>query len=264
MSIDVSRFVMLAERLADTAGAIARRYFRTPFKVDDKPDTSPVTIADREAELAMRQIIEGECPDHGIIGEEHGTYNGGADFLWVLDPIDGTKSFITGRPLFGALIALCHQGKPIVGVIECPALDERWLGASGRPTVHRSRHAPPASVRTRACGDLKKAALYCTSPLMFDDAALPLFERVRQAVKLPLYGGDCYAYGQLASGYADLVVEAGLQPYDWAALVPIIEGAGGIVTDWRGERLQLTTTSSRVLAAGDLSLHAAAGALLKG
>jgi len=264
MNDDPAEFLALAERLADAASAIILRHFRTAFAVDDKADTSPVTIADRDAETAMRTLIEQTFPDHGIIGEEHGVRNAGAKYVWVLDPIDGTKSFVTGRPIFGTLIALCRDGVPIVGVIDCSALGERWIGAAGRPTLHRTRLGPSGAVKTRPCPALKQAALYCTSPLMFGAGEFARFERVRQAVKLPLYGGDCYAYGLVASGYADLVVEAGLKVYDWAALVPVIEGAGGRVTDWAGRRLDLGVTSSQVLAAGDARVHDAAKALLAG
>lgn len=262
MAQDLSAFVALAERLADASGAIARRYFRTRIAVDDKADASPVTIADREAETAMRAMIEKAFPDHGVIGEEHGVHNPGASHVWVLDPIDGTKSFITGRPLFGALIALCRDGRPIVGVIDCPAMDERWVGAADRTTRHRSRFAADAPVRTRACARLADAALYNTSPLMFDAAALPRFEAVKQAVKLPLFGGDCYAYGLVASGFADLVIEADLNPYDWAALEPVLTGAGGTLTDWQGRPLDLSVRKSRVLAAGDPRLVPQAVTLL--
>ena len=263
MSDDLAAYLALAERLADAAGAVALRYFRTPVAVDDKPDASPVTIADREAEAAMRAMIERAFPAHGVIGEEHGRHNADASHVWVLDPIDGTKSFITGRPIFGALIALCRDGMPVVGVIECAALGERWIGAAGQPTRHRIRSKSDAVVRTRACPSLDRAALYCTSPHMFDEQGeFPRFERVRRSVKLPLYGGDCYAYGLVASGYADLVVEAGLKVYDWAALVPVIEGAGGKVTDWAGGPLDLATAQGRVLAAGDARVHAAASAVL--
>jgi inositol-phosphate phosphatase/L-galactose 1-phosphate phosphatase/histidinol-phosphatase len=264
MRDDPAEFLALAERLADAAGAIVLRYFRTRFTVDDKEDTSPVTIADREAETAMRALIEQRFPKHGIIGEEHGIKNAGAPYVWVLDPIDGTKSFVTGRPIFGTLIALCRDGVPILGIIDCAALGERWVGSVGRETLHRTRLGPSGPVQTRRCPALAEAALYCTSPLMFGDAEFPHFERVRRAVKLPLYGGDCYAYGLVASGYADLVIEAGLKVYDWAALVPVIEGAGGKVTDWAGRKLELAVTSSRVLAAGDSRLHDQARALLAG
>ncbi len=262
MADKLDDFLALAERLADAAGAAALRHFRTAFTVDDKADASPVTVADREAEAEMRALIGRAFPDHGIVGEEYGTERTGASHVWVLDPIDGTKSFVTGRPMFGALIALCRDGQPILGVIDCAAMGERWVGAVGRPTVHRTKLGRSGAVRTRACPSLDRAALYCTSPLMFSAEEFPRFEHVRKAAKLPLYGGDCYAYGLVASGYADLVIEAGLKVYDWAALVPVIEGAGGTVTDWTGQRLELARAQGRVIAAGDIRTHQQAQALL--
>ncbi len=250
MSDDIDSFLALAERLATASSAIIRRHFRTRIPVDDKADASPVTVADRDAELAMRALITETFPNHGIIGEEHGAEREGAMYVWVLDPIDGTKSFVTGRPLFGTLIALCRDGQPIVGVIDCPAVGERWTGATGHPTRHQGQ-----PVRARPCAELAQAWLYCTSPQMFNETEFRRFEQVRRAVKFPLYGGDCYAYGLVASGFADLVIEAGLDPYDWAALVPVIEGAGGRLTDWGGRPLDLSVRKSQVIAAGDPRVH---------
>jgi inositol-phosphate phosphatase / L-galactose 1-phosphate phosphatase / histidinol-phosphatase len=252
MTDPIDAYLDLARRLADVSGAIARRYFRTKVTVDDKADLSPVTIADREAEAAMRDLIAQTFPAHGVIGEEHGSDRPDASHVWVLDPIDGTKSFITGRPLFGALIALCREGRPILGIIDCPALGERWIGAAGRPTLHQGQ-----PVRTRACDALDRAALYCTTPQMFKGADFERFEHVRKTVKLPLYGGDCFAYGLVASGFADLVIEASLNVYDFAALVPVLEGAGGVMTDWQGRALGFKS-DGRVIAAGDARTHAQA------
>jgi histidinol phosphatase-like enzyme (inositol monophosphatase family) len=256
MSEPLDPYIDLAQQLADISGDIARRYFRTRVEVDDKEDSSPVTIADREAEAAMRSLIAKTCPTHGIIGEEHGREREGANHVWVLDPIDGTKSFITGRPLFGSLIALCRDGKPVVGVIDCPALGERWVGAVGKPTTHMGK-----PVRTRACDSLTRAALYCTTPQMFKSADFERFERVRKAVKLPCYGGDCFAYGLVAAGFADLVIEAGLKVYDYAPFVPIFAGAGGGITDWSGRPLDLSS-GDRVIAYGDARTHQEALKLL--
>ena len=264
MSQDLSAYVALAEELADAAGAIARRYFRTRVTIDDKADQSPVTIADREAEATMRAMIEKRFPEHGIIGEEHGSRNAGASHVWALDPIDGTRSFVTGRPMFGSLVALCRDGRPIVGVVDCPAMEERWVGALGRPTRHRSRFAPETTVRVRDCPRLADAALYNTSPQMFDADGFQRFERVRKATRLILYGGDCYAYGLLASGFADLVIEADLSGYDWAAIEPVIAGAGGSLTGWDGKPLPVTAPRSRVLAVGDPKLVPQTIALLQG
>lgn len=251
-------FVDLAHRLADSAGAVARRYFRTVVAIDDKADASPVTIADREAEAAMRRLIEREHPDHGILGEEHGTVRADAEHVWVLDPIDGTKAFITGKPSFGILIALLRAGRPILGIIDQPIIGERWLGAAGRETT---LNGIPA--RVRACPSLDRAALYATAPDMFRDDDAAAFARLQGAVKLTRFGADCYAYGLLASGFVDLVAEAMLQPYDYCALIPVIEGAGGLVTDWRGEPLG-RAADARLLAAGDARAHRQALDVLAG
>jgi len=255
---DIGAFVALAERLADAARPVAKRYFHSGLAIDAKPDASPVTAADREAEAAMRAIIEEACPDHGIFGEEHGKTRLESRYVWVLDPIDGTKAFVTGKPLFGTLIALLEDGRPIVGVIDAPALDERWVGAQGRPTTHNG-----APVRTRACADIGMAWLYVTTPHMFEGADYDAFDRLRRRCRDAVYGGDCYAYGLLASGTVDVVCEASMQPYDYCALVPVVSGAGGAITDWQGRPLGLDS-DGRVLAAGDDAIHAAARAALAG
>lgn len=250
-------FEGLAHRLADAAGTVQRRYFRTPVAVETKADDSPVTAADREAEAAMRDLIRAAYPDHGLYGEEHGRERADAEFVWCLDPIDGTKSFITGRPLFGTLIALVHAGRPVLGVIDQSILQERWVGVAGEGAWWNGRPA-----RTRPCARLAEATLFCTSPRMFATPGLRAgFAAVEAAVHLPLYGGDCYAYGLLASGFADLVVEASLAPYDYMALVPVVEGAGGRITDWQGRDLGFDSPGQAV-AAGDARGHAAALAAL--
>ncbi|HUC60372.1 MAG TPA: histidinol-phosphatase [Alphaproteobacteria bacterium] len=251
--------IALAEALADAAGAIIRGHFRQPIAVDEKSDQTPVTIADRAAEAAMRALIEQRFPEHGIIGEEHGSTRAEAEHVWVLDPIDGTKSFISGIPLFGTLIALTRRGRPVLGVIDQPILRERWLGAEGRATTLNG-----APVRARACAALDRATLFSTAPeLMFQGADAAGFARLRAAVKLVRAGGDCYAYAQLASGFIDLVVEAQLKPYDYCALAPVIAGAGGTITDWQGRTLDLAA-DGRVIACGDPALAAPARALLAG
>ncbi len=253
-------FVDLAQSLADRAREIIGHYFRGDFEVEQKPDSSPVTVADRETEAALRSMIAETFPDHGILGEEHGAERTDADHVWVLDPIDGTKRFTTGHAQFGTLIALLHHGRPILGVIDMPQMDERWLGAAGRPTTHRDRRGTRAA-RTRACTDLNAAALYTTSPQMFVGADFEAFERVRTRVRTPLFGGECYAYGLLASGFNDLVVEADMDPYDYLSHVAVVLGAGGVITDWQGRPLGLES-DGRVLAAGNATLHRAAIDLL--
>lgn len=253
---DVVALASLAERLADAARPITLKYFRSGVEYDVKADASPVTVADREAEAAMRSIIGEAFPEHGILGEEHGAERLAARFVWVLDPIDGTKSFVTGKPLFGTLIALLQDGRPIVGCIDMPALDERWLGIEGRPTTFNG-----TPVRVRSCGSLDHAWLYATSPQMFRGTEVSAFERLRGGCYAAVWGADLYAYGLLASGRVDLVCEASLQPYDYCAVVPVIQGAGGLITDWQGQPLGLAS-DGRVLAAGDAALHLKARAAL--
>ncbi len=255
-------FIALAERLADTARGIVTGYFRRPLDVARKADESPVTAADREAETAMRALIAESFPEHGVVGEEHGTERAEADYVWVIDPLDGTKRFITGHAQFGCLIALLRHGQPILGVIDMPVLEERWVGAAGRPTVH-SGHTALGEVRVRPCPVLGEAILYATSPHMFPGTDFAAFERVREAVRQPMYGSECYAYGLLASGFVDLVIESTMAVYDFMALIPVVTGAGGTITDWRGGTLGLDS-DGRVLAAGDARCHAAALALLGG
>jgi inositol-phosphate phosphatase/L-galactose 1-phosphate phosphatase/histidinol-phosphatase len=248
MSVDPA-FVSLAHKLAEAAGEVSRRYFRTKVSVDDKADASPVTIADREAEMVMRQLIAAHFPDHGIFGEEHGIEKIDARYVWVLDPIDGTRAFITGKPSFGNLIALCQEGKPIIGIINQPITRELWLGVDGQKSTMNGD-----VIATRACPELNKAALYATAPEMFSGQDATDFERLRRQVKTPRFGADCYAYGLLALGFVDLVVESSLKPYDYCALAPVIKGAGGVVTDWEGRELGINS-GARVCAAGDASLH---------
>jgi len=250
------RFVELANALADAARPIAARYFRTPVAIDDKTDNSPVTIADREAETAMRDLLTARVPEHGVFGEEHGAVRTDAEYVWVLDPIDGTKAFITGLPIFGTLIALLHRGKPVLGVIDQPILRERWLGIDGQRSTFNGQ-----SISVRACPSLDRAYMYSTAPIMFPGAYEKPHEKLTKRVKLFRWGGDCYAYGLLASGHVDLVVEASLKLYDFAALVPVVKGAGGLITDWRGKELDMNSDGS-VLAAGDLAVHRSAMGIL--
>jgi len=245
----LDREIELALALADAAGAIIRGYFRQRVEVIDKPDASPVTIADRDSEAAMRRLIAARFPAHGIFGEEYGADRADAEFVWVLDPIDGTKSFISGVPLFGTLIALLHRGRPVLGVLDQPVSGERWLGVEGQRTRLNG-----AEIRTRDCADLAAATIFTTSPDIFSGTDAEGFARVRAGAKLVRYGTDCYAYGLCALGFVDAVVESGLKPYDFCALIPIIEGAGGMVTDWRGNRPGLVT-DGRILACGDARLH---------
>lgn len=238
----------LALRLADAAGEAIRPHFRSgSLDWQSKGDASPVTVADRAAEEAMRRILKAEVSQDGIVGEEFGTEVGTSRRVWVLDPIDGTVSFIAGRPIFGTLIALLVDGWPVLGIIDQPILGERWVGVSGRETTFNGQ-----PVRTRACRELSQAMLATTGPHYFDDHQGAHFMALaaRTDHKRMVMGGDCYNYGLLASGHLDLVCEAGLKLHDWAALVPIVEGAGGTMCDWNGEPLH-ASSDGHVLAIGD-------------
>jgi inositol-phosphate phosphatase/L-galactose 1-phosphate phosphatase/histidinol-phosphatase len=252
----VPELVEFALRLADAAGAVVRRYYRTPLAVESKADASPVTAADREAEQVLRGMIRATYPEHGIDGEEFAGERLDAEYVWRLDPVDGTKSFVIGRPLFGTLVALTRADRPILGVIDQCILGERWLGATGQGSTWNGR-----PIRVRACPALGHAVLSVTSPQMFSAAERAAVARLESAVRFPVYGGDCYAYGLLAMGLIDLIVEADLDVHDFTALVPVIEGAGGRVTDWQGAALT-PRSDGRIVAAGDLRVHQSALKLL--
>ena len=256
----MAAWLAAAEAAADAAGAAIRPLFRSVLPAEIKPDRSPVTAADRAAEQAMRAVLRQHCPGHAIVGEELGEEPGSDGRLrWALDPIDGTRAFITGRPLFTTLIGLLDGGVPILGVIDQPVTGERWIAAPGRPTTFRSRFGGRAGCRT--CPALGQAELSCTSPLMFAPAELPPWQRLAAAAGRVSFGGDAYAYGLLALGQIDLIAEADLKLWDWAALVPVVEGAGGRMTDWAGRALQ-EGGDGRALAVGDAALLAPALALL--
>jgi inositol-phosphate phosphatase/L-galactose 1-phosphate phosphatase/histidinol-phosphatase len=243
----MQEFLALANGLADAAGEITRKHFRQPFEVISKADESPVTVADRSIEEAIRALIEKARPEDGIYGEEFGIKESRNGLTWVIDPIDGTKSFVIGRPTFGTLIALCKDDVPVLGIIDQPISKERWAGMNGRTTLNNK------IVKARPCPDLKSACAASTTPAMFSKTG-PVYEKVEKATKMMAWGGDCYMYGLLASGHMDLCVEASLSPYDFCALVPVVEGAGGIMTDWSGKKLTIKS-DGRVVAAGDASIH---------
>jgi histidinol phosphatase-like enzyme (inositol monophosphatase family) len=249
MSSSIPDLSPIAEALADAAAAEALHYFRTPLDIITKADESPVTLADRAAETAMREILGARVPADGIYGEEHGAERLDADRIWVLDPIDGTRSFITGSPLWGTLIGLLRGGRVELGMVDMPVLGERWFGQAG---VGAQRNGQP--VRVSACAAVAEARIVTTSPDIFDAADWAAFERLSRRCAMRRFGGDCYGYAQLAGGTIDLVVETGLQPYDYLGPTGLIEAAGGIVTDWQGRPLGLQS-DGRVVAAATRELH---------
>lgn len=246
--------VKFANHLADISEKIAQKYYRSNNGELSKDDDSPVTKADREIEAIIREEIGRKFPDHGIIGEEYGNHNIDADFVWILDPIDGTSSFIIGRPLFGTLIALTYKGKSVLGIMNQPILGERWVGISEQGSTFNGK-----KIQTRNCQNITDAVMCASSSFHFkgeDEAILKNIANITKYQKLGgiIYGGDCYSYASLASGFVDIVIDPGLQVYDYAALLPIIEEAGGIVTDWQGNDLELKS-DVRLIACANQSLH---------
>ena len=249
-AIDFAAFV---DELAAVSGETIRPFFRTALGVENKSRSGgfdPVTAADRAAEAAMRALIKRTFPEHGILGEEFDAERPDAEYVWVLDPIDGTKSFICGLPAWGTLIALTRRGEPIYGMMHQPFTREHFSG-DGSAASYRGP-AGDRALQARVCAELEDAVLLTTSPLLMSDADRHAFGRVEQAVRLSRYGGDCYAYCMLAAGHVDLVIETELKPYDVLPLIPIIEGSGGIITTW---------DNGRPLAGGELSLLATAACM---
>jgi inositol-phosphate phosphatase / L-galactose 1-phosphate phosphatase / histidinol-phosphatase len=238
---------LLANRLADAAGAAIRPFFRAEFTHEAKADSSPVTEADRAAEAAIRAILDAECPHDAIIGEEYGEKPGTSGRSWIIDPIDGTVSFMAGRPIFGTLIALLEDDWPVLGVIDQCINNERWVGVTGQQTTLNGK-----AVRARACHSLAEATLATSGPQYFSqhDGDHFMALAAKTAHKKLLFGGDCYNYALLASGHIDIVVEAGLKLHDFAALVPVIMGSGGMMSDWAGEPLH-AASDGHVIAVGD-------------
>jgi myo-inositol-1(or 4)-monophosphatase len=261
-AVDFAAFV---DRLAQVSSEVILPFFRTSIGAEDKSRGGvfdPVTEADRGAEAAMRRLISQTFPAHGVIGEEYGSDRPDAEYVWVLDPIDGTKSFISGLPTWGTLIGLMHRGRPVYGMMSQPFTRERYSGDGKRAklrTLAASRgEAPPSewatrALHTRVCESLAAATLMTTNPaLIREDSDREAYLRIEADARLVRYGGDCYAYCALAAGFVDLVIETGLKPHDIVALVSIVEGAGGVVTTWDGEA---AAKGGRILAAGDPRLH---------
>lgn len=260
-----SRFtplLTLAHDLADRSGEVIRPQFRKSIAVTNKAAANgfdPVTKADQGAERAIARLIRQRAPDHGIVGEEYGSERSDSSFQWVIDPIDGTRSFITGTPMWGTLIGLLHEGAPVLGLMDQPFTRERfWAGE--KASYLREASGKPRRLRTRACAQVSDAVMMTTSPDLFERGAeADGFSRVKRDVRMTRYGGDCYAYCMLAAGFVDLVVEASLKSYDIVALIPIVERAGGRITTWDGRP---ATEGGRIVASGDPALHARALKLL--
>jgi histidinol phosphatase-like enzyme (inositol monophosphatase family) len=254
-------WIAAAHEAADQAGAVIRRYFRAGVTAEAKEDESPVTIADREAEAVLRTALKRRCPDHGLTGEEMPPDNPGARHVWVIDPIDGTRAFITGRPSFCTLIALMEEGVPVLGIIDQPVTGERWTGVAGQTLQFRGGFGGRPG--TRQAARLADAELSCTSPDMHNTEHAARFRALAEATRRTSWGDDAYAYGLLALGQIDIIAESSMKPWDWAALVPVITAAGGSVTDWQGQPLALDSDGT-VLALGNASLLADAVAALAG
>ncbi len=247
--------IATAHAALDAAGAVIRPYFRSGLMADDKSDASPVTVADRRAEETLRAILGREFPDYGILGEEFPGHNLDAKYVWVIDPIDGTRAFITGRPSFCTLLGLLEDGAPILGFIDQPITGERWTGGRDQPALFTGPFGGRPG--TRGITTLAEAEISATAPAMFDAGQMRRFDRLAASCRRLYWGGDAYAFGLLALGQIDIVAECTLKPWDWAALAPVIEAAGGVVTDWRGDALRLGCDGT-VLAAANPVLHAAA------
>ena len=249
MISNLNELISFSEYLAYESAKVIKKYFRTTLDIDNKKDESPVTIADKTTELKIRELIELKYPNHGILGEEFEEKNIDSEYLWVIDPIDGTRSFIAGHKDFGTLIALLHNKKPIIGIINCPIHDERWIGVEGKKTTMNGRE-----IKTSDIVSLDRSYV-CTSGLYFDnDHFREGFNKVIDKSRYHRFGGDCYMYGMIASGFIEIVVEDTLKTHDYMALIPVIEGAGGKVTDKYGKSITLNSEGS-IVATANSKLH---------
>jgi len=251
---DLQELMQVAQIAANAAAEVTMRYFRQALSVENKAgegDFDPVTIADREAELAIRAVFREKCPEIGVFGEEHDVLESESGLMWVVDPIDGTRSFMSGMPLWGTLIGLYNGEEAILGLADQPALGERFSAFSGRATIESPRQN--GVLTTRRHVPLSKAIAFSTTPDVFtQDTGRVQFENIRDSARLMRYGGDCYAFALLASGHIDIVIDCDLKPYDIAALIPIIRGAGGVVTTWSGEN---PIDGGHIVASGSIDLH---------
>lgn len=257
--MNAAQFVDQANRFADISRAIIRQELDRPREVTVKSDATPVTPIDQKVELALRAAIEETYPEHGIIGEEYGNLNPDADYVWVLDPIDGTMAFIAGLPTFGTLIALTWRGSPILGVMDSPNTKERWVGIDGAGTSLNGK-----TIRSRSCTTLENSFAHTSSPLYFDSISdIAAYDRMKTVVQFLIFGGGCHAFGRVAHGFIDVAFETAHDIHDYLALVPIINNAGGIISDWEGNSLTLSS-GPRFIASGDLAVHDQALKILTG
>jgi histidinol phosphatase-like enzyme (inositol monophosphatase family) len=251
-SNDLLNFTTSVSTMVDVSGELIRTEQQRGFDIEIKGDGSPVTSIDKAAEMSIRAIIAELHPDHGIIGEEYAPSAPDREFVWAIDPIDGTLPFLAGFPVFGTLIALLHNGTPVLGVIDMPMTRERWIGGINMPSTHNGN-----PVSTRACENLASALMSTSNPDFYAEASIPALKRMQQSTRLSIYGGSCMAYGQIASGRIDVGIDVQFDVFDYLALVPIINGAGGIITDWNGNPLDINS-GDRFVAAGDERIHAEA------
>ncbi|MBT5039556.1 MAG: histidinol-phosphatase [Rhodospirillaceae bacterium] len=257
---ELDAFVALTHRMCDASGEVILRYYREPVEVVDKADKgpgvySPVTKADQGSEKAIRELINTTFPAHGIKGEEYGDENLDAEYVWVLDPIDGTKAFITGFTSWGTLIALLRNGEPVLGAMNQPFIGDRFIGLPGQTTLNGN------AIKARACKKFEQATLGITEEsMMKTEAQRSAYKKIADQVGYLRLGGDCYNYALLAAGFIDLVIEGDLMAWDIQALIPIVEGAGGVITLWDGAPVR---AGGWVVAAGDAELHAQAIDILK-
>jgi inositol-phosphate phosphatase/L-galactose 1-phosphate phosphatase/histidinol-phosphatase len=246
-----------AGKLADTSGSILRKGFQGVLNIETKADSSPVTQLDKDVEKSLRYMIEEAYPEHGIIGEEFGNIRESSPYQWIIDPIDGTKAFIAGYLTFTTLVALLHNGKPVIGIIDQPILQQRWAAISGQKTLYNGTPLPLIANKK----SLEEANIATTSTGYFTDQQAIKLKQLKDNGANIILGGDAYAYAMLASGRVDIVLDVAMKPYDYCALVPIIEGAGGVITDWSGKPLNLLSDGS-VIAAASKELHKACLAIL--
>lgn len=255
--MNAARFLDHAIHLADVSRAIIRKEISRPRVVTVKSDDTPVTPTDQKVERALRDAIKEIFPEHGIVGEEYGDQNPDSDYVWVLDPIDGTMAFIAGLPTFSTLIALTWRGSPILGVMDSPITQERWIGVDGVGSTHNG-----IPIQTRSCASLQNAFAHTSSPLYFkSESDIAAYGQVVDAVQFLIFGGGCHAFGRVADGYIDLAFETAHDIHDYLALVPIVKNAGGVISDWQGNPLTLTS-GSRFLASGDVQVHEQAISIL--